>query len=617
MKTTTCLLVAALASIIFICGCTQTNNSNDTKPIGGDRDSHGCLGPAGYSWDADVAACMRSWELNETQRKAAKIAVAPLSFPVTVIDVIVQTCPGCFLVRLQRNDNDGQLETQLTDWKIVQNEPKGTMTIDEALAIAKNSECVINSTLTNNYFYNSNTRTWWIDLDLKKEGCSPACVVSEDTKTAEINWRCTGLIDDKDKGITSFNDCVAAGYPVMETYPRQCSVPGGRTFTEIVVTEEEKQVVKANNVFAYDLYGKYNSTEGNIFFSPYSIENALAMTYEGAIGKTAEEMLSVLHFPGDETIRRNGFQSIYKEINRENKSYNLSTANALWAQKDYSFRADYFATTSKYYGGKVTNLDFVGDTENSRQTINRWVEEQTNNKIKDLIPASGVDAMTRLVLTNAIYFKGSWLMPFNKNNTKEVDFRVSSNRTVKAKMMSLRVENPESNHLNYGETDNLQILELPYAGKDLSMIILLPRGDDIGSLENSISIENLTLWENSMEQRQVDVFIPSFKYETKYYLTKTLKEMGMPTAFSADADFSGMTGKKDLFISDVIHQAYVEVNEEGTEAAAATAVIMEASAVMNPPKIPVFNADHPFIFLIQEKASGNILFMGRVSDPTA
>jgi serpin B len=519
------------------------------------------------------------------------------------------------LVRLQRNDNDGQLGIQLEDWKIIQGEPNATITIEEAIVVAKNSECVIDGKLTDKYFYNSNTRTWWIDLDLKKDGCSPACVVREETKTAEINWRCTGLIEPAEETkIKNFNDCVAAGYPVMESYPRRCSVPGGQTFTEIVITEEERQVAKANNAFAYDLYGKYKSEEGNIFFSPYSISTALAMTYEGAKGKTAEEMLSVLLFPGDENIRRLGFQGIYNGINKDNKSYKLSTANALWAQKDYSFRADYFATTGNYYGGKVTNLDFAGDTENSRQTINRWVEEQTNNKIKDLIPAGGVNAMTRLVLTNAIYFKGNWLIQFNKNNTKERDFRVSPERTVKAKMMNLAGEKAV---FSYGETEKLQILELPYDGRDLSMIILLPRGDDVGSLEQSLNGESLTSLKNSMEEKQVDVFMPSFKFETKYYMAKTLKEMGMPTAFSMDADFSGMTGKKDLFISEVIHQAFVEVNEEGTEAAAATAVIMTASAVMDPPKIPVFNADHPFIYLIQEKASGNILFMGRVSDPTA
>jgi serpin B len=615
MKTTTCLLMAAVASIILICGCTENNSINDTKPIGGDRDKHGCLGPAGYSWDADLGACIRTWELNSTQRKAAKLAIAPLSYPVTITGVDILECEGCFIIHLQRNDNQETIETRLKDWQVA---PDTSLTEKEAIEIARNSVCASKQfVLTENVIYNPNSRTWWIDLipnDPKPTCPNPACVVSEESKTAEVNWRCMGLIEPKNDEIKSFNDCVAAGYPVMESFPRQCSVPGGRTFTERVVSEEERSVVKANNGFAYDLYGKYKSDEGNIFFSPYSIENALAMTYEGAIGKTAEEMLSVLGFPGNENVRRTGFQSINNEMNKKDKSYNLSTANALWAQKDYSFRADYFSTTSNYYGGKVTNLDFAGDTENSRQTINRWVEEQTNNKIKDLIPAGGVDAMTRLVLTNAIYFKGNWLIQFNKNNTKERDFRVSPDRTVKAKMMNLAGEKAV---FNYGETDKLQILELPYDGKELSMILLLPRGDDIKSFEDSLSAENLASWENSMEEKQVDVFLPSFKFETKYNMAKTLKEMGMPTAFSQAADFSGMTGKKDLFISEVIHQAYVDVNEEGTEAAAATAVIMSNTAIMEPPKIPVFNADHPFIFLIQDKASGNILFMGRVSDPTA
>ena len=333
------------------------------------------------------------------------------------------------------------------------------------------------------------------------------------------------------------------------------------------------------------------------------------MTYEGARGQTAEEMQSVLHFPADPEVRRPAFARIYNQINKRGKKYKLSTANALWAQKDYSFLDEYFNTVEKYYGGKVTNLDFVGDTENSRITINKWVEEQTNNKIKDLIPEGVIDAATRLVLTNAIYFKGTWFKQFDKKNTVERDFKISPTNSVKVQMMHL---DDKKAKFNYTETKDLKILELPYSGGDLSMLILLPK-DSIEQLESELTIENLNNWTARLKEEEVSIYLPRFKFETKYFMAQDLAEMGMPTAFSGGADFSGMTGRRDLYISNVIHQAFVEVNEEGTEAAAATAVVMKEVAMMK----KLFNADHPFIFIIREKETGNILFLGRVSDPTS
>lgn len=371
--------------------------------------------------------------------------------------------------------------------------------------------------------------------------------------------------------------------------------------------EGVNSVINANNQFALDLYLKLEDVEGNIFFSPYSISVALAMTYEGAKGETVEEMQSVFHFPEDENIRRPSFAKIYNLVNKKNKKYELHTANALWAQKDYKFLDEYINAIKKYYVGKVTNVDFVNATENARLTINKWVEEQTNNKIKDLIPPGVLNALTRLVLTNAIYFKGLWVKQFDKKETREEDFRVSPEKTVKVKMMNLIGE-----EFNHYETEKLQILELLYEGEDLSMLLILPKEDDLKSLEESLSLEKLSELRNSLSEQQVDVYIPKFKFETKYFMAKTLKEMGMPTAFSGDADFSGMDGTKDLFIANVIHQAFIDVNEEGTEAAAATGVVMELKAAMP----TVFRADHPFIFMIQERETNNILFLGRVINPT-
>jgi len=390
----------------------------------------------------------------------------------------------------------------------------------------------------------------------------------------------------------------------------------------IVFAQDVSSVVNANNQFAFELYAKDKSKDGNIFFSPYSISTALAMTYEGARGKTADEIQSVFHFPKEDSLRRESFLKISNLINKKDKKYTLHTANALWAQKDYPFLEGYFNLIKDYYGGKATNLDFIKETEKSRLTINNWVEKQTNDKIKDLIPS--LDPLTRLVITNAVYFKGFWLQPFDKKYTRDEDFRVGSGNTIKTPMMHL-----EGKELNYGETDKLQILELPYEGlalpyeeKDLSMLILLPKGDDLKTAEESLSAEKLSAWKTLLGRQEVKVSLPKFKFEKLYFMKNTLAEMGMPTAFTlgidfgGKADFSGMTGKKDLNIDEVIHKAFVEVNEEGTEAAAATAVMMMVGAAPGPSRIIEFRADHPFIFLIQERETGSILFLGRVSNPT-
>ncbi len=370
-------------------------------------------------------------------------------------------------------------------------------------------------------------------------------------------------------------------------------------------------VIEANNQFALEFYQQIKDGEENIFFSPYSISTALAMTYEGARGQTAQEMQSVFHFPEEDSIRRPAMAKIYNQINQEDKEYELYTANALWAQEDYSFLDEYINLIDQYYGGRVTNLDFIKETEKSRKTINDWVAQQTKDKILDLIPAGVLNELTRLVLTNAIYFKEQWLIQFDEENTTEEDFRVSPEKTIKVPMMSLTDGEIEFNYL---ETEKLQILEMPYDGEELSMLVLLPQEDSLVTLEESLNLDNLAQWREMLSQQPVNVFMPKFTFETKYFLNQDLQEMGMPTAFSMQADFSGMDGTKDLFISKVIHQAFIEVNEEGTEAAAATAVVIELKSVG--PSVAVFRADHPFIFLIQDNQSGNILFLGRVVNPS-
>jgi len=377
-------------------------------------------------------------------------------------------------------------------------------------------------------------------------------------------------------------------------------------------------IVDANNQFAKDLYSRYKLEDKNIFFSPYSISSALAMTYEGAKGRTAEEMQAVLHLPNDKEQIRNDFVSIYTEINKADKPYKLTTANALWAQTNFPFYEDYFNTVNTYYDGKVTNLNFKTDTENSRLTINGWVENKTNDRIKNLIPKNVLSVDTRLVLTNVIYFKANWSNKFSAEDTRDGLFTLNSGDTVIAKMMH------QTGQYNYAETNNFQILEMNYAGNDLSMLIILPKEDKMNTVDAMFTPEKLIEWKTSLETKKVIVTMPKFTFESTYEMSEDLKAMGMPTAFMPfNADFTGMynqtkTDGENLYISAVIHKTFIEVAENGTEAAAATAVIMTSATAMPPTEIPkVFNANHPFIFIIQQKATGNILFMGRLSDPTS
>ena len=373
-----------------------------------------------------------------------------------------------------------------------------------------------------------------------------------------------------------------------------------------------QEVVNANNQFAFDFYSKIGeSGEGNVFYSPYSIFSALAMTYEGAKGQTAEEMKSVFHFPENDVLRPN-FAAIYNGINQGSKSYELRTGNALWGQIDFPFLEDYINRVGTYYGGKIANVDFVNETEKTRQTINSFIEEQTNDKIKDVIPQGYLDALTRLVLTNAIYFKGEWEQKFDKSDTDEKKFSITPENVIETPMMHMDPD--DVTKFNYANLEDLQILELPYKGDKISMLILLPTAN-LSVIEPSLTAEKLEEYKNQMQETEFDdVYLPKFEFDTKYFMKEALSSLGMPTAFSGTANFSGMTLAEQLFIDEVIHQAYINVDEEGTEAAAATVVIMKFTSMPEPK--PVFNADHPFIFIIQEQETGNILFMGRVTDPT-
>ncbi|RKZ52231.1 MAG: serpin family protein [Candidatus Parabeggiatoa sp. nov. 2] len=386
------------------------------------------------------------------------------------------------------------------------------------------------------------------------------------------------------------------------------------------------QVVKGNTTFALDLYARLiaKGKSDNLFFSPYSLSTALAMTYAGAGGRTATQMSKVLHFPEEQAELHTAFYHLQNDVNdaaKKASNLEIRIANAFWGQKGYPFLENFKDSVENYYQAKLKEVDFRTAYQTIRKEINAWVEEQTNKKIKNLIKPGLIDHLTRLVLVNAIYFKGNWASPFKTGDTKKASFWVTSTKDVRVPMMT------QKNHFGYTENRRLQVqvLELPYGGNsqdfpsygdnNISMIVLLPRQrNGLAKLEKSLKGKNLEQWLDNLQWRQkVKVFLPKFKISTGFNLSKTLASMGMPDAFNENADFSGIDGVKELHITSIVHKAFVDVNEKGTEAAAATGVMIGTRGL--PPPTPEFRADHPFIFLIRHNSTKSILFMGRVVNP--
>ncbi|XP_074432190.1 heterochromatin-associated protein MENT-like isoform X3 [Larus michahellis] len=401
----------------------------------------------------------------------------------------------------------------------------------------------------------------------------------------------------------------------------------------------------STNSFTLDLYKKLNETSKgqNIFFSPWSIATALAMVYLGAKGDTATQMAEVLHFNqtageegSPETTRlshrrpkkrkldpehkqaeniHSGFKELLSAINKPRSTYLLKSANRLYEEKTYPLLPKFLQLITSYYNAKPQAVNFKTAAEQARALINSWVENETERKIQDLLPAGSLNSRTVLVLVNAIYFKGKWEKKFLEKNTSERPFRLSKTKTKSVQMMFLR-----DTFLIFHETTmKFKIIELPYMENELSMFILLP--DDINDnttglelVERELTYGKLAEWtrSDSMIKAEVDLYLPKLKVEENYDLKSTLSRMGIRNAFDpVQADFTGMSAKKDLFISEIIHKAFVEVNEEGTEAAAATGVLVLRS------KTPTmtFKADHPFLFFIKHNKSQTILFFGRLCSP--
>ncbi len=378
-----------------------------------------------------------------------------------------------------------------------------------------------------------------------------------------------------------------------------------------------KPLVAANNEFAFKCYKSLRAGEENLFFSPFSISLCLAMSYIGAKNITAEQMASVLEFR-DITNLNASFHWIMEGLNNPSraKNYQLSTANALWLQQDYEVVPAYLEAVKKSYFGGIFAADFKNNVEGERQTINKWVEDRTNNRIKDLIKPQMINNLTRLILTNAIYFFSEWQNKFVRQMTQDDDFTLITGENVTVPLMY------QKKYFAYTENAMFQGIEIPYRNADLSLVILLPKKvDGIIEMENSLKTKQLTGWLRKAPFEEVVLYLPKFKITSEFSLANTLKDMGINDAFDLErADFSGISPKSpdprlNVYIGDVIHKAFIDLNEEGTEAAAATAVVMAAGAAMVERPSPVFRVDHPFLLMIRDTETDSILFMGCIMDP--
>ena len=384
-----------------------------------------------------------------------------------------------------------------------------------------------------------------------------------------------------------------------------------------VAAPDLRELVDGNSAFAFDLYQELREQEGNLFYSPYSISLALAMTYAGARGETEQQMADTLHFLLAQDRLHPAFNALDLELasrgegaeGKDENGFRLNIVNAIWGQEDYEFLAGFLDVLAENYGAGLRLLDFMSAPEEARITVNDWVSDQTEGRIEDLIPEGVIDTYTRLVLTNAIYFNAAWLNPFAEDMTVDGAFHLLDGSEVTVPMMM------QTESLGYAEGEGYQAVELPYDGGELSMVILLPETGQFEAFEGSLDAGLVDTITGDLAYRQVALTMPKFEFESDFSLADTLDAMGMHDAFSEAADFSGMTGIRDLFIAAVEHKAFVSVDEAGTEAAAGTAVVMKITAApVGPVEVTV---DRPFVFLIRDIETDAVLFVGRVMNPSA
>lgn len=374
-------------------------------------------------------------------------------------------------------------------------------------------------------------------------------------------------------------------------------------------------LVQGNSMFAFDLYQALRLREGNLFCSPYSISLALAMTFAGARGETEAQIADTLRFVLGQGLVHQAFNCLDQLLagrgegaeGKDGEGFRLHIVNAVWGQRDYQFLESFLDVLAENYGAGIRLLDFVQDPEGSRKTINDWVSRQTEGRIEDLLAEGTVDVLTRMVLTNAIYFNAAWQNPFDEQATSDGAFRLLDGGEVSVPMMHL------TENLRHARGDGYQAVELPYDGGELSMVVLLPDEGRFDRFEESLDAAGVAAALDGLADTRVRLSMPKFRCESEFSLKDTLSAMGMPVAFSDAADFSGMTGNRELAISEVVHKAFVEVDEAGTEAAAATAVVMRLTAAPGEPL--EVRIDRPFVFFIRDVETGAVLFVGRVVNP--
>jgi serpin B len=373
----------------------------------------------------------------------------------------------------------------------------------------------------------------------------------------------------------------------------------------------DSRIAPGMNAFTADAYKQVAKGDANLILSPFNIGTALSMALSGARGKTAEEIQSVLHARYDAGYDAAVAALLADLAKAGNSAGNeLLSANAVWTQKSFPLLPAFEKTLADIYRAAPEPVDFIGDAEGARGRINRWTGERTKQKIQNLFPSGALDSRTRLALVSAIYFFGRWQNPFDVSSTKPAPFYPRTGPSVKASFMN------RTARFGYSETPSAQILEMRYAGTGLAFDVLLPKSrGGLPELEKTLTGERLTGWVGALPYRDVEVSLPKFRVESGFSLAKTLAAMGMPTAFTGNADFTGVSSQGGLAISQVVHKAFVDVSEHGTEAAAATGMAMTTTAMRVPEPPAVFRADHPFLFLIRDTRSGAVLFIGRLANP--
>ena len=388
--------------------------------------------------------------------------------------------------------------------------------------------------------------------------------------------------------------------------------PPIEVMTTVATPEGIKEVITANNQFAFDMYqqinGQPDQADKNVFFSPYSLSTAMAMVYAAAEGETKAQIQKTFHYPAPAILNPNS-AALYNQFNKPNPDYKLATVNDLWMQQGLTPTKSYIDTVQRYYSGQVTALDFEGSPDSARQTINKKIVEKTKQMIPELLPKGSIKSDTAVVLTNAVYFKGDWTLPFTAERTSAQPFYNAIGRASTVQMMQ------QQSYFSYYEDKHIQVVQLPYKGDDLSMLVVLPKFNHklaMQQLTKSLSATKIKQWRSGLVRQEVNLHLPKFTLDARYQMKTLLADMGMPKAFNNAAEFNLYADGSPIKLDEVYHQAVVTVDEKGTEAAAAAGAVGMYVGMSYPVE---FKADHPFMFMIKDNKTDAILFLGQVNKP--